>query len=194
MSCSAIFPWNQKLDKIYFGSSWFWIQMTYQSEMNEEDEIREIRFELCAGWQMEGQVRYLREFIGQHKPEVSDRLVFTEYNDTRFIKVPFRSFSHVETTDISSDHGIHCSNPCTCSGECKNGKSILCISINPLLILLSTVMSCMLNHWVRLYSWSCQSPFTFFKRLRETVQRLKCISMMNLSFRKLPKVVISTKV
>ena len=95
---------------------------------------------------MEGQVRYLREFIGQHKPEVSNRLVFTEYNDTRFLKVPFLLFYHVETTDSSSDLGIYCSNPCTCSGECKNGEIVLFISISPRLILLSIATSCTLSH------------------------------------------------
>ena len=80
--------------------------MIYQREMSEKDEIHEIRFELCAGWQMEGQVKYLREFIGQHKPEVSDRLVFTEYNDTRFQKVLIWPFSHVETADSGSNYGI----------------------------------------------------------------------------------------
>ena len=70
---------------------------------------------------MEGQVRYLREFIGQHKPEVSDRLVFTEYNDTRFQKVQFRSFSHVETIDNSSNHDVYRHYSFICTGERKIG-------------------------------------------------------------------------
>ena len=47
----------------------------------ENNDIKQVRFELCKGWQYNNQVSYLKNLIGQNKPSVMDNLIFSEYED-----------------------------------------------------------------------------------------------------------------
>lgn len=72
-------------------------------ESSTTEEIKSVRFVLCQGWQMENQVRYLRELIGQYCPSLASRLSFEGYVDNR-LSVVYFSFSlwNVETLLLCS--------------------------------------------------------------------------------------------
>lgn len=71
--------------------------------MKTEKEIREIRFELCGGWQMANQVSFLKDLVGQQNPSLSDRLVFTEYEDKSPMRVHILQWFHVDGDECGAE-------------------------------------------------------------------------------------------
>ena len=86
------------LDCVFFHAPVFGLKMKWKAfhfsvvqsafimdlkESSASEEIKSVRFVLCQGWQMENQVRYLRELIGQYCPSLVSRLKFEGYVDNR---------------------------------------------------------------------------------------------------------------
>ena len=63
-----------------FFKSWYFQMET--KDIASEQEIKSIRFALCAGWQYNNQVSFLKNFVGQHNPSIQRKIVFQEYVDT----------------------------------------------------------------------------------------------------------------